>query len=175
MKHPTFGRPNHEHGPRYAHVYLAQTNGKEDLLHELKRTRDLLIQAWKNIPSDKEDFRYAEGKWSIKGVISHVIDTERIFAYRALRFSRHDDTPIEGYEQDLYDANSNLDNRSIATMIAEFESVRNNTILLFESMIQEQLDFVGTASHNPLSPRTAGWIIVGHALHHQDIIFERYL
>lgn len=169
------GRPNPEHGPRYAHIYLNKTEGQTDLLAAFEENKAELIAHWSSIPSEKEDHRYAEGKWTIKGVISHVIDTERIFAYRALRTSRHDDTPIEGFEQDLYDTHSNLSNRTLASMIDEFTVVRDHTISLFKTMTENQLDFVGTASHNPLSARTAGWIIVGHSLHHEQILKERYL
>ncbi len=174
-QHPTFGRPIQGHGPRYAHVYLDMTNGQENMMELLESTKTEIMKAWSEIPSDKENHRYAEGKWSIKGVLSHVIDTERVFQYRAFRIARHDDTPIEGFEQDHYDTHANLDNRSLAGMIKEFELVRNATIQLFSEMTTNQLDFVGTASNNPLSARTAGWIILGHALHHQKVLEERYL
>ena len=151
------------------------TDGQENMMELLDSTKIDLIKVWSEIPSDKEDYRYAEGKWSIKGVISHIIDTERVFQYRAFRVSRHDDTPIEGFEQDLYDTHANLENRSIGGMIREFELVREGTKQLFSEMTTNQLDFVGTASNNPLSARTAGWIILGHAIHHQKVIEDRYL
>jgi uncharacterized damage-inducible protein DinB len=175
MTIPTFGRPNAAHGPRFAKHYLELTSEFDELLRALEINQELLINNWSKIPEEKGDFAYAEDKWTVKGVISHVIDTERIFAYRALRLSRNDETQMEGFEQDHYDAHSNLSHRTIKGMMQEFRTLREHSLQLFASMNSDQLDFVGTASHNPLSARTAGWIMIGHAIHHENILAERYL
>ena len=174
MTIPTFGRPNSADGPRYAFHYLELTNEYDELIRALEINQEELLKHWSAIPENKADFAYADDKWTVKGVISHIIDTERIFAYRALRLSRTDETPMAGFEQDQYDANSNLEHRTIKGMIHEFKTVREHTLTLFATMNANQLDFVGTASNNPLSARTAGWIMVGHAKHHQNILEERY-
>ncbi len=119
--------------------------------------------------------RYAPGKWSVKEVIGHVIDAERVFAYRALRVGRNDPTPLASFDQDLFVANAHSDRRTLADLLDEFASVRQATVTLFRSLDAEALLRRGTASDATITPRALGFIIAGHELHHIAIVQERYL
>jgi hypothetical protein len=169
------GKPNPDHAPAYARYYFERTAGHTNLLDALRKNKEDIAAFIRSIPEEKGDFQYAEGKWSTKSVIAHIIDTERIFQGRALRFSRKDETPVPGFEEDWYADHANTDYRSFEEMAIEFEAVREAGILLFQYMTMSMLDFIGTANNNPLTARSAGWIMVGHAVHHRGIITERYL
>lgn len=167
--------PIPEHAPIWSAHYFKLLEGEDNLMQSLHGQREVFMTFLKSIPADKWDYRYEEGKWSIKGVVSHVIDTEIVFQYRALRASRHDSTPMEGFDENKYDALANLADRSKEQIIHHFESVRDASMTLFESMSELNLDFVGRANEQPFSARTGGWLMVGHALHHMKVIEERYL
>src|ERR1039457_4845049 len=122
------------------------------------------------IGEQKSLYRYAPGKWSIKEVLGHLIDAERIFTYRALRFARRDPTPLPGFDQDPYVAAANFDSRPWNDLIAEFDHVRRSTILFFRSLTPEDLLRSGTASQNSITVRALGYIIAGHELHHLGIL-----
>jgi hypothetical protein len=127
------------------------------------------------VPEEKGDFAYAEGKWTIKEVISHLIDGERMFAYRVLRISRGDETPIEGFEQDGYIENSNANNRSFAELLTEFELSRRANMLMLNNLSPEASQRIGTASEKTVSVRALAYIMAGHIEHHVRILNERYL
>ena len=169
------GQPITEHAPTWSKNYFKYIEGEENLMQTLQGQREIFITFLKNIPTDKWDYRYAEGKWSIKGVVSHIIDTELIFQYRSLRASRHDATPMEGFDENAYDLTANLENRLPEQMIKQFEATRNSTLALFDGMNESNLDFVGSGNNQPFSARTGGWLMVGHAIHHMNVIQERYL
>ncbi len=169
------GQPITEHAPTWSKNYFKYIEGEENLMQTLQGQREIFITFLKNIPKDKWDYRYAEGKWSIKGVVSHIIDTELIFQYRSLRASRHDATPMEGFDENAYDLTANLENRLPEQMIKQFEATRNSTLALFDGMNESNLDFVGSGNNQPFSARTGGWLMVGHAIHHMNVIQERYL
>ena len=118
--------------------------------------------------------RYAPDKWSIKESIGHVSDTERIFAYRALRVARNDATPLAGFEQDDYVRAANFESRTVASLAAELDAVRAATIALFEGLSAEELARRGTASGSPLTPRAVAFMIAGHELHHVELFRARY-
>nr|WP_314835348.1 DinB family protein [uncultured Flavobacterium sp.] len=146
-----------------------------ELIEELEICLHEFIRFVQNIPMDKFDYRYAEGKWTIKDIIQHVIDTERIFAYRALRISRNDTTPLPGFEENDYVENTKANKRGIQDLLAEFSAVRYATLFLFKSFSEEQLKRMGTASGTAISVRAIGFIIIGHQKHHQNVFQERYL
>jgi len=147
----------------------------EDILEGLRQNLIKCVEFYSNIQNDKHDYAYAEGKWTVKEVLLHIIDTERIFAYRALRIARNDATPMAGFEQDDYVLNSETTKRSLASLIEEYKTVRAATISLFESISQDGLLNIGTASNSPISARAIGYIITGHENHHNRILEERYL
>jgi uncharacterized damage-inducible protein DinB len=146
-----------------------------NLIEELEICLHDFIRFVQNIPMDKFDYRYAEGKWTIKDIIQHIIDAERIFSYRALRISRNDQTPLPGFEENSYVMQTNANARSIQQLLTEMAALRQSTLLLFKSFTLEQLQLIGTASDNPISVRAIGFIIIGHQKHHQTIFKERYL
>ena len=124
---------------------------------------------------DKFDYRYAEGKWTIKDIIQHLIDSERVFAYRAMRFARNDNTILPGFDENSYADATNAGNRSIQELLTEMALVRQCTITLFKSFTKDDLLKMGTASDNKVSVRALGFIIIGHQNHHIEIFTERYL
>ncbi|WP_207493321.1 DinB family protein [Aridibaculum aurantiacum] len=134
-----------------------------------------ILTFWRNIPVEKHTHRYAEGKWDLKEMLQHVIDTERIFAYRALRLARKDTTPLPGFDEVAYAANSKASDRPWDDLLAEFECTRQSTNLLLLSFDEEQLQQQGFANDNPVTVHAICFIIYGHLLHHQNIISERYL
>jgi uncharacterized damage-inducible protein DinB len=146
-----------------------------NLIEELEICLHDFIRFIQNIPMDKFDYRYAEGKWTIKDIIQHIIDAERIFSYRALRISRNDQTPLPGFEENDYVENTNANARSIQELLTEMATVRQSTLLLFKSFTEEQLQLMGIASNHPISVRAIGFLVIGHQKHHQRIFKERYL
>ena len=117
---------------------------------------------------------YAENKWTIRDIIQHVIDNERVMAYRALRFSRNDNTELPGYEENLFAANTIANARSIDDLMEEFSLVRASTIALFRNMDDAMILNSGIASETVISPLALGFVILGHPVHHMNIIRERY-
>ncbi len=146
-----------------------------DIVETLTRQHDETRRLFSAVPESKGGHRYAPGKWTLREMIGHVIDTERVFAYRALRIARNDKTALPGFEQDDFIAGANFDSRTIADLVEEFSTVRQATLSLLRPLPAEAWLRVGTASGNPLSARAAAWIIAGHELYHHAILTERYL
>jgi len=163
-----------EYAPFYAN-YIAQVSNEYTLMEELEISVHRLIKFVQNIPMDKYDYRYAEGKWTIKDILQHLIDAERIFAYRALRFARNDKTELPGFEENAYADVANGDKRSIMDLLTELSVVRQSTLSLFKTFTEEQLLRSGIASKNNMSVRALGFVIIGHQNHHQQVFKERYL
>lgn len=161
----------------YASYYSSYIQALEnvELIEELEISVHEFIRFVQNIPMDKFDYRYAEGKWTIKDIIQHLIDAERVFSYRAMRISRNDKTPLPGFEENDYVENTNANDRSIQDLLTEMAVVRQSTVSLYKSFTQEQLQRIGTASGKEVSVRAIGFIIIGHQKHHQKIFQERYL
>lgn len=136
---------------------------------------DQSLSLFRGISEEKSLHRYAPGKWSVKEVLGHVIDAERIFTYRALRFARNDHTPLAGFDQDPYIAAANFDARPWSDFVEEFEHVRRSTVLFFRGLTPEQALRCGVASEASVSVRALGYIIAGHELHHVKILRDRYL
>jgi uncharacterized damage-inducible protein DinB len=145
------------------------------LLDELELSSNHFIDFLKTIPAEKHEFRYAEGKWTIKDIVLHLIDAERIFTYRALRIARKDQTPLPSFEENEYVETAFANNRTMEDLIEEFASVRKATVSLFKTFSVEQLTQMGTASEKPVSVRAIGFITLGHQKHHVNVILERYL
>ena len=133
-----------------------------------------IIESWSAIPIAMVDYAYAPGKWTIKQMLQHVIDTERIFAYRALVISRKEANAIAGFDENEYAKNATAVNRNWKDMLDEWIVVRQSTNFLFDSFTEDQIKCLGTASNNPVSVNALGFIIFGHALHHLKILKERY-
>lgn len=159
----------------YYGTYIGNVTEEYNLVEELEISVHRLIKFVQNIPMDKFDYRYAEGKWTIKDILQHLIDAERIFAYRALRFARNDQTSLASFEENNYVDEANANSRSIQDLLTELAVVRQATLSLFKSFSNEELLRKGIASNNPMSVRALGFVIVGHQNHHQRIFEERYL
>ena len=125
--------------------------------------------------SEKDaELRYAPGKWSVKEVVGHMVDTERIMAYRALRFARNDQTPIEGYEQNDYVRDGPYSQLRLADLVEEFKAVRAATLALFRNLSPEDWTRRGVANKNEITVRALAYVIAGHELHHRHLLEERY-
>jgi uncharacterized damage-inducible protein DinB len=165
--------PVHEY-PNFYTAYISTLDNVQ-LFEDLEISVHEFIKFVQNIPMDKFDYRYADAKWTIKEIIQHLIDSERIFAYRALRFSRADKTPLPSFDENQYVSNTNATHRSIQDLLTEMAVVRQATLSLFKSFNPDQLEFMGNASGKDVSVRAIGFIIIGHQKHHQKIFQERYL
>lgn len=146
-----------------------------DILALLSKQCEATMALLKSIPESQANFRYAPDKWSIKELVGHVIDTERIFAYRALRFARDDKTPLSGFEQDDYIRSASFDDCPLGELSSEFESVRQSNLFLFRHLNGEAWLRRGVASESEVSVRALAYIIAGHELHHREILRSRYL
>lgn len=167
-------RPDLNRVPEFYHNYINQAE-EDHLMESLKKQTRSFIRFLEKIPKKKRNYRYAEDKWSIKEVLQHIIDAERVFAYRALRFARKDTTPLPGFEENIYVSNAKVENRKWKDIVNEFLVVRWSTEALFGSFDAEQLESGGMASGKSIYVMGIGFIIAGHANHHMIVMKERYL
>lgn len=167
-------RPQPEEIAAYYHGYVAQCP-EPDLLSALRGAERVVRDLHAGIPEARGDHRYVEGKWSIKEVLQHMIDCERVFAYRALSFARNDGTELPGFDENQWAPAAEAGRRSLAELKSEQESVKASTLLLFSSFTDEMLLRMGRANGNPFSVRSLGWAIAGHDRHHAAVIKQRYL
>ncbi|MBS1920908.1 MAG: DinB family protein [Bacteroidetes bacterium] len=167
-------RPDLTRVPEFYHNYINQVL-ENDLMEAFTKESNSFIQFFESIPVSKQDYRYAEGKWTIKEVLQHIIDAERVFIYRALVFARKDNTPLPSFDEDLYAKNSKASSRKWNDLMEEFKSVRKSAEILFNSFDFEQLDSSGIASKHSNYVLGMGYIIIGHSVHHKNVVKERYL
>jgi uncharacterized damage-inducible protein DinB len=167
-------KPDLEAVPLFYKGYVENVKDM-DVMVALNQSSKVALNLFRSIPEDMGEYRYSEGKWSIKELLNHMMDAERIFAYRALRISRNDKTPLPGFEENDYAPLANAHARTIAKLTDEMERVRSTTIDLFLSFTPEMLKREGTASNNRISVLHLGYIIAGHETHHRKIITDRYL
>jgi hypothetical protein len=165
---------NLETVPPFYKNYVKQIE-ETDLLQALRISGHRCLELVHAIPEEKADYRYADGKWTIRELLCHMIDGERIFAYRSLRFARNDKTPLAGFEENDYAPQANASGRSLQKIAAEMAHLRSSTIDLFESFTPEMLTRKGTANGNEMSVIVLGFIIAGHETHHCNVLKERYL
>jgi hypothetical protein len=160
--------------PDYYHKYVQQVSHL-DLAAALAYRREVLLPLLRSLPDEQWNFAYAPGKWTIKELILHLIDAERIFSYRALRFARHDATPLASFDENDYARYCEAEHRSPASILEELEAALTNTDTLFNNFSGDQLDQEGVASNNKVYVRGIGYIICGHIVHHANVLKERYL
>ncbi len=165
---------NLETVPAFYKNYVKQIE-EPDLLQALRISGHRMQELVHSIPLAKEDFAYEKGKWTIRELLCHIIDAERIFIYRALRFARNDKTNLHGFEENDYASQANASGRSLSKIANEMAHLRTSTIDLFESFTPEMLARKGTANNNELSVAVLGYVIAGHETHHRKILVERYL
>ena len=167
-------RPDLSRVPDFFHNYINQVKENE-VMDAIRNNTSVMTDFLKRIPANKHDHRYAEGKWSLKELLQHIIDAERIFSYRALRFARKDTTPLPGFDENLYVQNAKTDKRTWDELVKEFIVVRQATDYLFGAFDEEQLEAEGVSYQNKSYVRAIGFIIAGHCNHHKRVIEERYL
>jgi hypothetical protein len=161
-----------EHSPYYVTYISKVPDG--DLLKMLEEQRRETQAVLARVSDAKAMHRYAPDKWSVKEVIGHLADTERVFGYRALRFARADTTPLPGFDEKAWTPAGRFDARSLKDLAGEFDAVRRASIGLFAGMDAQALAGRGTANNNPITVRAIAWIIAGHERHHMGILHERY-
>lgn len=162
-----------EYAPYYGGYIARVHNG--DVVEALSTQHDTTLALLRGLSESQSGSRYAEGKWSVREVVGHMMDAERVFSYRALRFARGDETALASFDENAYVANAKFDLRTLGSLCDEFEGVRRATVLLFSSFDSEEWLRRGVASNNVMSVRGLAWVTAGHELHHLEILRSRYL
>jgi uncharacterized damage-inducible protein DinB len=160
--------------PPYMNTYIAYVE-KEDTLTALRENKAKMIRLFHKLTTEQQAYRYAEGKWNAKEMLLHIIDAERVFQYRALRFARQDATDLPGFEQDTYVQNANVTHRNMDSLLNEYEAVRNSTLMLVAGFDDTVWHHTGTANGTKISVAALLTAIAGHELHHYSIYKKRYL
>ncbi|HEX8377946.1 MAG TPA: DinB family protein [Pedobacter sp.] len=166
-------RPQPDEYNAFYQTYIDKVG--DDVLSELKDQIESLSTFLKSIPQAKINYAYAEGKWTVKEVLGHIIDTERIMSYRLLRFARNDASPLPGFQENDYVKNSHYATQDFNLLIEEMLALRKANLYLFNSLIDEELERRGVANNSPLSVRALLFILAGHLKHHVGVLKERYL
>jgi DinB superfamily len=167
-------RPDRTEYADYYHGYIALVPDG-DICDTLARQQEEFLARLREIPEERGDHRYAAGKWTVKEVIGHLLDTERVLGYRALAFARGDRAALPGFDQDLYVAGGEFGGRSVADLAAEFDGLRSSHLVLFRSFSEEVWGRTGTAGGNEFTVRAVGWVMAGHVGHHVRVLEGRYL
>ena len=174
MAYYVTGRPSpSEYAPHFSR-YVDLVAG-DDVILALSGQIDRTIPALRAVSEEVSLKRYAPGKWSLKEVLGHMIDTERVFAYRALRIARSDKTPLPSFDQDAFVAAAGFDKRPWTDLLTEFELLRRVNVLMFRGLHKSAWELRGNASGNELSVRAAAFVIAGHELAHRQVIREKYV
>jgi hypothetical protein len=166
-------RPGEDEYAPYAKQYVSLVSGT-DILNTLEAQLKQTTTLFSGRSERDGDFRYAPDKWTVKEVVGHIADTERIFSYRALRIARGDQTPLAGFEQDDYVRGAHFNSRKMRDLVEEFADVRLASLALFRSLDAEAWVRRGSANNSAVSVRGLAYIIAGHELHHRRILEERY-
>ena len=166
-------RPQPDEYPAYAARYVGLV-GNEPILEILEQLQQSTNNLIAGLSDDKANYAYAEGKWTIKQVVGHMADTERVFAYRAFVFSR-EAIELPGFDQEIYMEKATFNTRPLEDIANELKTVRESSLYLFRSLTEEQSTQKGIASGNPVSVRALAYMIAGHEMHHIKILKERYL
>ena len=165
-------QPQPNEYPQWAKNYIDQVSGNVMEILEMQATE---WPEFLHSLEHKADYAYAPGKWTIKELAGHVIDTERILVYRLTAFARNEKAALPGFDEDEYVANAHFADRSLSSFAEEFSLLRKANLYLFRSLLDEELDHIGTASERQLSVRALLYVIPGHLIHHTRVIKERYL
>jgi hypothetical protein len=163
-----------EYGPAFA-GYVARIANHEDIVTAMAAQLDQFLARLAALPNPRGEYRYAPGKWRLKEVVGHLSDTERVFAYRALRVARGDTIPLRAFDDQAWVAQMGADARTLADMVAEWADVRRASLHLFQHLPAAAWTRRGTASEQPISVRALAYVVVGHARHHLEVVEARYL
>lgn len=167
--------PLEDEYPLYFEQYIAKVSGSKDILAQLKKQQTMMLDLLSAIKEEKLNSAYAEGKWTIKELINHIVDTERIFTFRALSFARGEQGSLPGFNHDSYVQNSKAYLKSKMQLKEEYEATRNSTIALFRGFENSCVDKVGTANGLQMSVRAILYIVAGHEVHHLQVLRDKYL
>ncbi len=165
---------NNEYDPYYGR-YINKLSKSIGLRESFESGKNQVITFFGNIPSSKMDYTYAEGKWTCKEILQHLVDTERIFQYRCFRIARNDKTELAGFDQNIYVEPSLAKHKTMERLLGEFEMVRNSTLSLLHSLTDDDLKRIGIANGGNMSARAAAFTITGHEIWHMEIIQDKYL
>lgn len=161
--------------PVFYQNYIDILTTEGDIEDQLESSLELFEQQLYEIDEDKQEFQYAEGKWTIKEIVQHLIDVERVFVYRSLRFSREDHIPLNGFDENLYVTNYDISKRDYHSLLDEFCLLRRATMLMFKGFDEKILGNYGEVDGKRITVRALGYICSGHVLHHLKVIRNRYL
>lgn len=161
--------------PSYYASYISLVKESADVVASLESQLEETLALLSGIGEAKAGWRYAPGKWSVRELVGHVADSERVFAYRALRFARGDETPLPGFDQDVFVSHANFDSCRLSDLAAEFEHVRRASLCLFQQLPAEAWSRRGVANNGEITVRALAYIIAGHELHHRHILRTKYL
>ncbi|MFQ3180497.1 MAG: hypothetical protein ACI9Z4_000078 [Polaribacter sp.] len=164
-----------EYAPYFEQYIKLVYSEDTTILESLERSQKEFESLLRSVPKEKQGFSYAQGKWTLKEVIQHIIDTERVFCYRALCFARNDKTSLPGYDQDIFVANDSANDRNYDDLLGEMQVLRKSTIQLYKSFSEVALLRIGVASEEKMSVRALGYLFSGHQKHHLNVVKERYL
>ena len=159
----------------YYTSYINLIDNNTELIDGYYQGKKMMEDLINSLPDDKLTYRYQPGKWTVSEVIQHLIDTERVFLYRCFRIARNDRTELVGFDQDDYIIPSEANSKTKEQILEEFSANRMNSIALLKSLSEENLAFVGNANGGDLTARAAAFMVLGHDMHHTNIIKERYL
>lgn len=167
-------RPNKNEYAEYYHKYVEKVP-HGNIVGILEDQFGTITNFFSQITEEKSKYRYAPNKWSIREVLGHIIDAERVFSYRAMRFSRSDSRSLQSFDENHYIKNSNYDSIPLQMLIEEFASLRKTNIYMFKGFSEKMWLAKGIASENEVSVRALAYIMVGHAEHHMRVVKEKYL
>lgn len=154
--------------------YLSKVPESTELISGFVENAEAFLNMIIDIPDDKLDYAYDEGKWNIKEVIQHIIDTERVFMYRCFRIGRRDTTPLPGFDQDVFALNCGANRKSKEDLIEEFKATRKHSYIIAKSLTEEDLASFGVSSGSEVTARAIAFTTIGHCKYHMDILVERY-
>lgn len=169
MQKPNIG----EYNPFFQRYIDTTAEGDFEAVWQENTT--IIIDFFQQLPAEKHDYRYAEGKWSLKEVLMHIIDTERVMAFRGFTAARNDNSLLPGFDENEYANVADVSHRTMNDLIEEFAIVRKASSVLFLNTTEEQSQYLGNANHYAFSARAAAYICMGHPLHHIKVVKERYL
>lgn len=167
--------PKNEYAAYFEHYMQLVAVKNRSIIENLQHSQQEFDSVMRNLLEEKHSFSYAAGKWTLKELIQHIIDTERIFCYRALCFARNNKTALPGFDQDIFVDYGNANQLNYFDLLDEMATLRKSSIQLFQSFSEEALLRIGVASENEMSVRALGYLFSGHQMHHLNIVKERYL
>ncbi len=168
-------KPGKKEYPAFYQTYIDALDDQGNILSQMETSLRVFEKELSELELDKQEYRYADGKWTIKEIVQHLIDTERVFVYRALRYSRKDKSSLLGFDENMFVTDYEINKRNYDNLVNEFSLLRKSTILMFQNFDEVILDREGKVGENIFTVRALGYICSGHVLHHLKVIRERYL